>query len=335
MQQGIGEGGIGFGMAGEGREFNPAYNLDDIDLQPLRTPSAMNSAFQEVMLWNGQFGATGVNQGTEGVWDPETPVWNNQLGHEGVETQAIAGLTVHRMIMDEEVCADYTIYEDLFDIVFSDWPLETRYTAHSAGLSIAAYERTLLANRAPFQLWLQGDSEAMSDAEKRGAALFFGKAQCVTCHSGPALNTMTFYALGMNDMEGNGTYGASSSDVANKGRGSFTLDPADDYMFKTPQLYNLKDSPFLGHGGTFTSVRDVVEYKNNAVAENANVPSSQLADGFIPLNLTDDEISDLVIFIEESLYDPDLLRYIPGELPSGNCFPNNDAVSIIDQGCIE
>lgn len=30
---------------------------------------------------------------------------------------------------------------------------------------------------------------------------------------------------------------------------------ADMYCFKVPQLYNLKDAGFLGHGGSFCSVK--------------------------------------------------------------------------------
>lgn len=334
-QQGVGEGGIGFGIGGEGREFNPIYPLDSLDLQPLRSPTAMNGAYQKVMLWNGQFGATGPNEGTEDLWPMGSPIWNNQFGHEGLETQAIAGLGVHRLEVDESVCETYSLYEDLFDIAFNEWPEETRYSKRTAGMAIGAYERTILSNQAPFQQWLSGDEQAMTDQEKNGAALFFGKAECSSCHNGPALNTMSFHALGMADMEGNGTYGASADNSANLGRGSFTLDPADDYKFKTPQLYNLKDSPFYGHGGTFTSVRQVIEYKNNAVAENANVPASQLAEEFVPLGLTPSEIDDLVSFIENALYDPNLIRYVPDDLPSGQCFPNNDPISIIDQGCVQ
>lgn len=334
-QQGVGEGGIGFGAAGEGREFHPLYPLDSLDVQPLRTPTAMNGAYQKVMLWNGQFGATGPNEGTEDLWPPGTPIWNNHFGHEGLEIQAIAGLGVHRMIVDEETCDSEPLYKDLFDIAFSEFPEENRYTERTGGMAVAAYERTLLSNEAPWQQWLQGDQSAMSDAQKRGANLFFGDANCASCHNGPALNNMDFYALGMPDMNGIGTYLADGSDNANLGRGSFTLDPADDYKFKTPQLYNLKDSPFFGHGGTFNSVRAVVEYKNAASAANGMVPNGQLAEAFVPLNLTPDEITDLVDFIENALYDANLMRYVPDALPSGQCFPNNDAVSQIDQGCIQ
>lgn len=334
-QQGVGEGGVGFGMAGEGRTFHPMYPVDSLDLQPIRTPSAMNGAYQIVTLWNGQFGATGPNTGTEDLWPMGTPIWNNQFGHEGLETQAIAGLSVHRLTMDSEVCETYDFYHDMFDIAFSDWPEENRYTKRTAGLAIAAYERTLLSNQAPFQEWLRGDELAMSDAQKRGANLFFGDAGCASCHNGPALNDMNFYALGMPDLDGPGVYAGAGAEGANKGRGGFTGEDADMYKFKTPQLYNLKDSPFYGHGGTFNSVREVIEYKNNAVAANSNVPASQLSEAFVPLNLTDQEITDLVDFIENGLYDPNLMRYVPSDLPSGQCFPNNDAVSQVDQGCVQ
>ena len=333
--QGIGEGGIGFGVNGEGRNPNPIYSLDSLDVQPIRTPTAMNGAYQSVMLWNGQFGATGMNEGTESQWPMGTPIFNNMFGLEGLETQAIAGLTVHRMKVDEEFCQEIEIYEDLFDIAFPDWPQETRYTARTAGMAIAAYERVMLSNQAPWQDWLRGNTNALSDSEKRGATLFFSKAECGSCHTGPAMNSMSFHALGMNDLDGPGVYGTSPDNTANLGRGGFTGNADDDYKFKTPQLYNLKDSPFFGHGGNFTSVRKIVEYKNAGIAENTTVPETQLAEQFHPLNLTEQEITDLVNFIEYSLYDANLMRYVPSDLPSGNCFPNNDAISIIDQGCLQ
>ncbi len=85
--------------------------------------------------------------------------------------------------------------------------------------------------------------------------------------------------------------------------------------------------------GNFTSLREVVEYKNNAVPENTDVPVSQLAESFVPLNLSESEIDALVTFLETALYDEFLLRYEPESLISGQCFPNNDAQSRIDLGC--
>ncbi len=331
IKQGIGDGGMGFGLHGEARIMAPDFTADIVDVQPIKSPTVLNSAYQKLMLWNGQFGATDLNVGTEANWTVGTPKAVNHLGFEGVETQAIAGLTVHRMDINQTFCSTNN-YEALFNDAFPEVDLAERYTLITAGLAIAAYERTLLANDTNFQNWLKGDTNAMTSNEKKGAALFFGKAQCFQCHSGPALNSEAFYALGMNDLSGDGVHG--TVDEANKkGRGGFTNNPSDNYSFKVPQLYNLADVEFFGHGASFTTIKEVIAYKNNALKENANVPISSLATEFSPLGLSEHEIDLLAEFIEKSLVDRNLQRYNPTSLPTGLCFPNADALSRQDMGC--
>lgn len=335
LPQGVGEGGIGFGNTGEGRIINPHFNKVDIDVQPIRTPSALNVAYQQNLLWNGQFGATAVNTGTEDLWTANTPLAVNKFGFQGTEIQAIAGLDVHRfgLTIDEEFITQ-TDYKELFDLVYGHLPEENRYGRLTAGLAIAAYERTLLANQSPFQRWLKGDELAMSEVEKNGAIIFFSN-QCGTCHTGPALNSMSFHAYGMNDLsQRHDCINVSSEDAVNLGRASFTKNADDNYKFKVPQLYNLTDSRFYGHGSSFESIEELIRYKNDGIAENVNVPESQLAEEFHPLGLSEEEIEALTIFITKSLYDPNLERYVPSALPTGNCFPNNDALSRIDLDCI-
>ncbi|MDX1548518.1 MAG: cytochrome c peroxidase [Rhodothermales bacterium] len=334
LPQGIGEGGLGFGVRGEGRLNHAGYGTD-LDVQPIRTPAALNAAFQEVMLWNGQFGAQGMNRGTEASWTEGTPKAVNHLGFHGLETQAIAGLTVHRMgRMEDSPVYENDTYKQLFAEAFPAVPAAERMTLEHAGLAIAAYERTLLANRAPFQRWLRGETGAMTEQQKRGALLFFGDAGCADCHTGPALNSMTFHALGMAELNGEGVYGDFSTDVTTKlGRGGFTGRAEEHYMFKTPQLYNLADSPFYGHGAEFRSLHEVVEYKNRAIPSNPEVPVERLAEGFRPLGLSAAQIDDLVAFLAEALYDPALDRYVPASLPTGHCFPVNDPQARTDLGC--
>ena len=329
--QGIGEGGNGFGINGEGRFKNALYAESDIDVQPIRTPSALNVAYQDVMLWNGQFGGTGTNQGTEANWTAGTPKEANNLGFEGVETQAIAGLDVHRLRIDEDFIIN-SAYKDLFDQAFPNVDESQRYTKLNGALAIAAYERTLLPNEAPFQQWLNGNSSAMNEQETEGALLFFDDAQCFSCHSGPALNGMDFHALGMKDLAGDDVL-TVIDDATKRGRGGFTNNPEDDYKFKTPQLYNLKDVTFYGHGGSFQSIEDVIRYKNNALKENQEVPTGQMSPMFTSLNLTDDDIDAITAFLENALYDSNLQRYVPEELPTGYCFPNADPMSSQDMGC--
>jgi cytochrome c peroxidase len=331
LQQGIADGGIGFGFKGESRVMNPNYHPDSVDVQPIRTPSILNAAYQQVMLWNGQFGANGMNVGTESNWTQGTPKDKNFLGFDGIETQAIAGLGVHRLRIDS-LLVDNGPYRTLFDNAFPEVSEEERYSQLNAGLSIAAYERTLLSNEAPFQKMLRNESHTMKEIDFKGAQLFFGKAQCYQCHNGPGMNGMSFHALGMDDLKGNNVIGAVDEATA-KGRGGFTNQPEDNFKFKTPTLYNLKDVQFYGHGGSFSTIADVITYKNLAIAQNQNIPEGSLDPAFSPLDLSEDEIDQLTSFIENALYDPNLTRYVPDQTPLGNCFPNADDLSKTDLGC--
>lgn len=330
--QGIGDGGAGYGTHGEGRDMHSFYQESQIDVQPIRTPSAMNSAYQSVTLWNGQFGAGDLNMGTESNWTAGTPKEKNHLGYLGLEIQAIAGLGVHRMDFTKEMAEDLG-YMPYFNQVFSDFPEDRRYTLETAGLAIAAYERTILANQSPFQKWLKGDLHAMTEQEKNGAIVFFEKSNCADCHTGPALSSDQFNAIGLNDLVGDHIFQSDPNSDAHHGRGGFTGKAEDMFAYKVPQLYNMQDSPFFGHGSSFTTINAIVRYKNDAVKQNPKVPDSALDETFVPQNLSENEIQDLVAFLKDGLYDPDLYRYEPAAVLSGQCFPNNDPISRTDLGC--
>ncbi|MCA9671610.1 MAG: hypothetical protein KC503_38695 [Myxococcales bacterium] len=342
IPQGIAEGGSGFGAVGDGRVLLAAYdsNPDKPDVLAIRTPTIANTAYQQLMLWNGMFGGVGDNLGTEAKWVSGTPLEFNHLGLEGVETQAVAGLGVHRMadIQNSRV-AQIKRYQRMFRRAYPADPAPI--TRLNAAKAIAAYERTVVTDRAPFQRWLRGVRHAMTAQEKRGALLFFGKAGCVSCHSGPALNSLTFHAMGFKDIDGAWDpsrvdlrpFGGTVPADTRRGRGAFTDNPAQDFAFKTPQLYNLRDALFLGHGGSKRSVREVVEYFNAGVSENTFVPTSKLSPLFKPLGLSEAEVDDLVAFVEDGLYDNKLSRYTPKHLPSGNCVGVNDPQARLDKGC--
>ncbi|MFC3203798.1 cytochrome-c peroxidase [Alteromonas oceani] len=349
VPQGIGEGGEGFGVKGEMRVF--AYGFDKSsedpdyvpDVQPFASPTILNTAYQEVMLWNGQFGNAqdgSVNMGlAEHVLAPQgTPKYENLRQLSGLETQAIAGTAVHRLKTHEDsVLQTNDEYVLLFELAF---PQASEDIVSEAGKAIAAYERTVLANRAPFQRWLRGDSAALTDLEISGAKLFFGKANCFSCHTGPGLSSEQgaseaemFMALGFADFDPNHPQiSGVVTDADSRGRGGFTGESEDDYKFKVPQLYNLADSEVFGHGASFDSIRDVVAYKNAAVPQKV-IPANQLDPRFIPLGLTELEIDQLTAFLEYALYDPDLARYKPDALPTGACFPVADELSKLDLNC--
>ncbi|MCI4430823.1 MAG: hypothetical protein JHC40_16840 [Burkholderiales bacterium] len=333
LHQGISEGGSGFGPKVAPRR--PAAGVDHalVDVQPIASPPVLNAAWQNVMLWSGQFGATGANAATAYAWTEGSPKAVNRLGYEGIESQAIAGLTVHRLLDDDKhpentaasILSRDARYAALFAQAFPAASSTNRVNQVNAGLAIAAFERTLIADRAPFQQWLRGSSSALTTRQKQGAQVFFGPGQCVQCHAGPSLAGMQFHALGLNDLDGARNAIIKDAKFPERlGRGSFTGLAADMYTFKVPQLYNLKDHPAFGHGSSLPSVRAVVDYKNRARPENAAVPAQSLAAAFQPLGLSEAQLTALTDFIENGLYDAELRRYLPAALPSGQCFPDND-----------
>lgn len=334
--QGIADGAVGFGESGEGRTKNPLYTGDEVDAQGARPLPTINTTYITNALWAGTFGSFGVNAGTESVWHQDTLVEINFEGLQGLEANNNRALIVHRQVINKAV-TDSLGYTAMFDAAFPDIPVSERYTRKTGAFAIAAYFRTILTNEAPFQRWLKGDKTALTEQQKNGAMVFFGKAGCVSCHNNPSLNSSPhrFFALGVKNLYQNGhdVFHTGPSDKRNFGRGGFTGLPEDMYKFKVPQLYNLKDADFYFHGASKNSLREVVEYFNNGIPENPDVPAGQIAAQFRPLGLTEQEIADLVEFLENGLYDPNLERYAPVQTLSGNCFPNNDPLSRVEMGC--
>lgn len=329
IAQGIGEGGQGVGvdrrlsfgfdpLAADGSNNKP-------DMQPIAVPSILNVAFQEVVLWNGQLGNASnglVNSSlASNIVEPQnlpSSVNSHQLA--GIESQAIAGQLVHRLRFTENSpLQNLASYRAMWNAAY---PGGSTDILEDVGKAIAAFERTVYANQAPFQKWLRGDNTAMNESELAGANLFFGKAGCSGCHQGPALSSKPgagedelFFALGFADFDNDKVaIHGQIEDSARLGRGGFTQNSAQNYQFKVPQLYNLADSNIFGHGASFTSIKSVIEYKNSAVPQNANA-TANIDFRFQPLNLSIREVNELTTFLTTGLYDPNLARYLPAQLP--------------------
>ena len=67
--QGIADGGIGFGENGENRAKLAAYRESEMDVQSVRPLRVLNVAYVKNTTWNGRYGSTGVNVGTEDRWE--------------------------------------------------------------------------------------------------------------------------------------------------------------------------------------------------------------------------------------------------------------------------
>lgn len=359
IPQGIADGGVGFADAGASRVLGTGLDPDapDVDpakpdIQPIASPTTLNSAYQPVMLWNGSFGngADGINAGVDGVNEAgPAGIKANEFGLPGLETQVLAGTRVHRLSFDPgSVLQTNRRYKRLYrrafpggDTGFIPDGSEVSPEALGAAKAIAAYERTLLANEAPFQRWLNGSTRALNASQLRGALAFFGSAGCVECHTGPALSSLPdasedniFFNVGFADFDTSDPqiHGSVPADVR-LGRGGFTGQQRDDNKFKIATLYNAGDASVLGHGSSFRSVGDVIRYKNNGVSQRTGTFRRNTATEFHPLELNQRELIDLINFVENGLRDSNLARYQPRSLPTGNCFPAADFQSALDLNC--
>lgn len=186
------------------------------------------------------------------------------------------------------------------------------------GKAIAAYERALVPQDAPFDRYVDalvagdpGGGGHLDASQVRGLQLFVGKADCVSCHNGPMLTDRAFHNLGVPEVKGydqGRTRGAmlvqasafncdgphSDADDCPELRYLNPTFPDFQSAFKTPTLrYVLQTAPYMHHGGLAT-IADVLEF----YSELENPPPSGHRELTLkPLHLTPAERAALVAFL--------------------------------------
>ncbi len=159
----------------------------------------------------------------------------------------------------------------------------TDATADAIGKAIAAFERTIVSGPAPYDLYRQGDLTAMTPAAVRGLNIFNGKGHCLPCHSGPAFSDGGYHNLGV---------GYANGKYKDEGRYAISKNRKDLGAFKTPGLRNTAQThPYL-HDGSEKTLADVIELYNKG-----GVPNPHLDPMMLPLNLTKNEKTDLLAFL--------------------------------------
>ena len=188
------------------------------------------------------------------------------------------------------------------------------------GMALASYQRTLLSASSDFDRWYFGtQADALSDAAKRGFALFTGKAKCAGCHriaDDHALftdqrlhNTGIGYRQAMGgspqkravqvapgvflDVDPSVVAAATERPPNDLGRYEITERPSDRWKYKTPTLRNVAlTAPYM-HDGSIPTLRGVVEFYDGG-----GVPNEELDSALAPLALGPGEVDDLVAFLE-------------------------------------
>jgi cytochrome c peroxidase len=185
--------------------------------------------------------------------------------------------------------------------------------------AIAAYERTLASFDSPFDRFIAGDRNAISDEAKRGWESFNSKARCNLCHAltdnqrdVTVFTDNDFHNIGigilrhrvvplavqavrelaqghLQDID----RAAIESETSVLGRFLITKKEPDIASFKTPDLRNvLVTAPYF-HDGSQQTLWDAVDHYNKG----DGLANPWLDEDIQPLALTEPEIDDLVAFM--------------------------------------
>lgn len=163
--------------------------------------------------------------------------------------------------------------------------------ADTIGMALACFERTITSRNSPFDRWLAGDHQAMSLEAIRGFELFRGKGRCNLCHSGFNFTDNGFHNIGLKDGTDPGRYGIRKLKLLQG-------------TFKTPTLRDIaRTAPYM-HNGSYRTLMEVMEHYNRGGDSKANLsPLIQ------PLNLSRQELADLVAFMQSLSGEPAHLEF--------------------------
>jgi cytochrome c peroxidase len=187
----------------------------------------------------------------------------------------------------------------------------------NVGKAIEAYERTLTVGPTVFDAYVAGNMDAMTLAARDGLQEFM-QSGCAQCHYGPRLTDDTYHNIGMPTGRQDGLADLGRIDAINtllaspfnvNGRYSDASDPQryvglvpDAAMlgaFRTPTLRGTSMTGPWGHGGTFTSLHDVMyHYARRGMLPPAPT-SAGVEDWHLPsFHYDDPDLNSLVSFMD-------------------------------------
>jgi cytochrome c peroxidase len=212
-------------------------------------------------------------------WDGRSPT---------LEAQAKASISTGSMSMqDTEAAVKVEVIEarirskEAYVAKFAKALPDATINIDSIVTALAAFERTLEPGITPFDRWIEGDEQAISESAKRGFALFnTTKSMCFTCHAGWRFTDDRFHDIG-----------TTTTDI---GRGRVVKDDEQaQYAFKTPTLRAVALRPPYMHDASAKTLRDVlVHYEKGGIDRPSRSPL------MMSIQLTEDEKGDLIAFME-------------------------------------
>lgn len=212
----------------------------------INAPTVLNSRYNFSQFWNGR--AKDLKEQASGP----------------VENPVEMGNTFTNLV---ETLDKKQHYRKAFGKIYSDG-----ITKDNIVDAIAEFEKALVTPNAPFDRYLRGDDNAISDAQKEGYALFQRKG-CIACHNGINVGGNLYQRFGIFEH-----YESKS-----KGRFEVTGKEDDLYYFKVPSLRNIAlTSPYF-HDGSIEKLEDAV---------------MKMAQHQLGRKLQKDEVEKIVLFLK-------------------------------------
>jgi cytochrome c peroxidase len=240
--------------------------------------------------------------------------------------------TMRRLLAVQEYVARFTA-------AYPGTPTTALGFQHAANALAAFQVHALTKAGSPFDRYLARDDRALPEDAKRGALLFFGRAQCSSCHNGPLLGGRSFANAGVPQL-GPGVGNAAPLD---RGRGEELANVQFyQFAFRIPALRNVElTAPYM-HNGAYRTLEAVVRHYNNVDSALVAFDPSELDPALRgthhgdattvnairatldfrlrqPMRLTETEQRQIVAFLK-SLTDPaarNLEGIVPASVPSG------------------
>lgn len=120
--------------------------------------------------------------------------------------------------------------------------------------SIAAFIRSeFRIKKSPLDSFIKGESN-LTKKQMNGGFLFYGKGNCISCHSGAHFSDQKFYTIPFPQLG----FGKNGFGV-DYGRYNATFNPDDLYKFRTPSLYNNGKTAPYGHSGSAKSLYEAIQ----------------------------------------------------------------------------
>jgi cytochrome c peroxidase len=226
-------------------------------------------------------------------------------------------------------------YRRMFEAAYPGKRFAQMNFAHAGNAMAGFFIDRLSFNDSPWDRFLAGDDNAMTEAQLRGAKDFMS-ARCSVCHNGPAFTDNQFHNVAVAQFGPGRGDGAGGKD--DFGRAHETGRSEDRYAFRTTPLRNVELTAPYGHDGAFTSLRDFVAHYSESDVRLRNFDASTLGPEFSGTLLRnfdeilatrdpllngvvfDDQTIDDVTEFLKALTDPaarDLSSVVPASVPSG------------------